>query len=68
MRQTVNSKKKAGRPKGRATRFHGIMDFCRRHGYSHQHVRAVLSGGRQSAQVRRLWAGRQARQMKEDAR
>lgn len=51
----------AGRPQGRATVFRGITEFCRATGYTHQHVREVLSGGRRSARVRGLWAQWQAR-------
>ena len=55
MSRKVNQKR-AGRPKGRKTKYAGIMAFCARNGYSHQHVREVLEGGRRSPRVRRLWA------------
>lgn len=51
-----NLKKKVGRPKGGRTVFSGITEFCLANGYSHQHVRLVLTGYRRSARVRRLWA------------
>lgn len=55
MKLSVNRAKEAGRPVGRKTQFRGITAFCREHGYTHQHVREVLTGRRRSARVRGLW-------------
>lgn len=55
MNRKVNQQKRAGRPGGRKTVFRGITAFCRAHGYTHQHVREVLTGRRRSARVRWLW-------------
>lgn len=52
----VNQQKGPGRPAGRKTMFPRITAFCRSHGYSHQHVRDVLTGRRRSPRVRQLWA------------
>jgi hypothetical protein len=54
MRVKVNVKR-AGRPAGAATRFQGITAFCREHGLTHQHVRMVLTGRRESARVCGMW-------------
>lgn len=64
MRIGVNREKRAGRPKGRKAMFPGITAFCRDHGYTHQHVREVLTGRRRSARVRGLWAAWKAAQSK----
>jgi hypothetical protein len=63
MKDSVNREKKAGRPKGRKAMFPGITAFCRHHGYSHQHVRRVLTGRETSARVRGLWAAWSARRL-----
>jgi hypothetical protein len=54
MAKSVKSKM-SGRPVGVPTRYPGIMRFCEAFGYSHQHVRLVLDGARQSRKVSGLW-------------
>jgi hypothetical protein len=48
-------RKRSGRPDGAPTRYPGIMRFCERHGYSHQHVRLVLDGKRESRRLMVAW-------------
>jgi hypothetical protein len=55
MTMTRNSKKKAGRPKGRKTLFPGIKAFAAGLGVTPLHVHQVLTGKRQSGRVTRAW-------------
>jgi hypothetical protein len=48
--------KMSGRPAGSPTRYPGIMQFCAIWGYSHQHVRLVLDGQRDSRRVNQRWS------------
>lgn len=53
----TGNRKKTGRPKGAPTRYPGIANFCRAHGYTPQHVRECLDGRRPYAErVRARWA------------
>ena len=53
---TKSGNRKVGRPKGAPTRYPGIMRFAGEHGYSHQHVRLVLDGHRNSRRLLARWA------------
>jgi len=60
MKTTHNSKKRAGRPKGRKTMFPGIQAFAAELGVTPLHVHQVLTGKRESRRVLLAWHSRKA--------
>jgi hypothetical protein len=55
MNQAVNLEKRVGRPAGSRTRFPGLTEFAKAHGYGVVYAHEVLKGRRPSAPLRRAW-------------